>query len=137
MTGYIADTSVLARYHLAPVRDRLDSLLSRGLVSLCSATELEFLRSARSRRDYERLKDEFLSMFTWTAIDERVWDQALGVLRNLVPRGHHRAPSVPDLLLAVVAARARLTVLHYDRDFDTIAGVTGQATEWVVPAGSV
>jgi hypothetical protein len=26
-------------------------------------------------------------------------------------------------------------VLHYDADFDLIAAVTGQPTEWVVPAG--
>jgi hypothetical protein len=28
-------------------------------------------------------------------------------------------------------------VLHYDHDFDLIAAVTGQPTEWVVPAGSI
>jgi hypothetical protein len=31
----------------------------------------------------------------------------------------------------------RLTILHYDADFDHIATVTAQPTEWVVPAGSV
>jgi predicted nucleic acid-binding protein len=29
------------------------------------------------------------------------------------------------------------TVVHYDRDFDTIAAITGQPVEWVIPAGSV
>jgi hypothetical protein len=28
-------------------------------------------------------------------------------------------------------------VLHYDADFDRIADVTGQTSEWVVPKGSV
>jgi len=28
-------------------------------------------------------------------------------------------------------------VLHYDADYDRIAGVTGQAVEWVVERGSV
>jgi hypothetical protein len=28
-------------------------------------------------------------------------------------------------------------VLHYDKDFDLMARVTGQRTEWIVPAGSV
>jgi hypothetical protein len=27
-------------------------------------------------------------------------------------------------------------VLHYDKDFDRIAEVTAQPTEWVVPPGS-
>jgi len=40
-------------------------------------------------------------------------------------------------LIAAVAERARLTVLHYDRDFDLIASVTRQKVEWVVAAGSV
>lgn len=30
----------------------------------------------------------------------------------------------------------RRTVLHYDGDFDMIASLTGQPTEWVVPPGS-
>lgn len=30
-----------------------------------------------------------------------------------------------------------MTVLHYDGDFDMIASLTGQPTEWVVPPGSV
>jgi hypothetical protein len=30
-----------------------------------------------------------------------------------------------------------LVLLHYDADFDRIAAVTGQETEWVVPKGSV
>ncbi len=29
-----------------------------------------------------------------------------------------------------------MTVLHYDADYDRIGAVTGQPTEWVVPAGT-
>lgn len=43
--------------------------------------------------------------------------------------GHHRAPSVPDLLVAATAELAGLVVLHRDKDFDVIAEVTGQALE--------
>jgi len=28
-------------------------------------------------------------------------------------------------------------IVHYDRDFDTIAAVTGQESRWLVPAGSI
>jgi len=41
------------------------------------------------------------------------------------------------LLIATAAEAAGLVVLHYDHDFDLIAVVTGQPTEWIVPAGSV
>jgi predicted nucleic acid-binding protein len=44
---------------------------------------------------------------------------------------------VPDLLVAAAAEGEGLIVLHYDADFDRIAAVTGQRSEWVVPAGSI
>jgi hypothetical protein len=36
-----------------------------------------------------------------------------------------------------VAEAAGLVVLHYDHDFDLISDVSGQSTEWIVPAGTV
>lgn len=35
--------------------------------------------------------------------------------------GQHRAPSIPDLIIAATAEIAGLTVLHIDKDFDLIA----------------
>ena len=43
----------------------------------------------------------------------------------------------PDLLIAAVAERERVTILHYDSDYDLIAKVTGQPTQWVAPRGSI
>jgi predicted nucleic acid-binding protein len=59
-------------------------------------------------------------------------DRAVEVLTLLADRGQHRAPSVPDLIIAATAELAGLTVLHCDKDFDLIAGVTGQPAEWLV-----
>jgi predicted nucleic acid-binding protein len=56
-------------------------------------------------------------------------DRAVEILTVLSDRGHHRAPSVPDLLVAAIADRTGLIVLHQDKDFDLIAQVTGQPTE--------
>ena len=42
-----------------------------------------------------------------------------------------------DVLIAAAAERAGLTVLHYDKDFDLIAGVTAQRCEWIAPEGSL
>ena len=44
---------------------------------------------------------------------------------------------IADLVVAAAAERAGLVLLHYDHDFDLIAAVTGQPTEWVVPRGTV
>lgn len=58
-------------------------------------------------------------------------DRAVEVLGLLADRGQHRAPSIPDLLIAATAELAGLTVLHCDKDYDLIAGVTGQSAEWL------
>jgi len=47
----------------------------------------------------------------------------------LADRGQHRAPSIPDLIIAATAELAGLTVLHLDKDFELIAGITGQPLE--------
>jgi predicted nucleic acid-binding protein len=47
----------------------------------------------------------------------------------LADRGQHRAPSIPDLLIASTAELNNLTVLHFDKDFDLIAAITGQPVE--------
>jgi predicted nucleic acid-binding protein len=46
--------------------------------------------------------------------------RAVEVLRSLAERGQHRAPSIPDLLIAAAAETARLTVVHVDKDFELI-----------------
>jgi predicted nucleic acid-binding protein len=51
------------------------------------------------------------------------------VLTLLADRGHHRAPSIPDLLVAAIAEAAGLVVLHDDKDFELIAELTGQGVE--------
>lgn len=47
----------------------------------------------------------------------------------LADRGQHRAPAIPDLLVAAAAEIAGLTVLAVDKDFDLIAQITGQPVE--------
>ncbi len=59
-------------------------------------------------------------------------DRAVEVQLSLADRGHHRAASIPDLLVAAIAELAQLTVLHVDKDFDLISQVTGQPVERLV-----
>jgi predicted nucleic acid-binding protein len=58
-------------------------------------------------------------------------------VQRLLAAKHPRGRNVPDLLIAAAAELESLIVLHYDADFDRIAAVTGQRSEWVVPAGSI
>lgn len=59
----------------------------------------------------------------------KIEERAVEVPMSLADRGYHRAPSIPDLLVAATAELAELIVLHVDKDFDLIAEVTGQPLE--------
>lgn len=136
LATYLADTSAYARLRHPRVHARLGPLLEHGLVATCSLLDLEILYSSRSAVEYEAVRQERRA---WERLDieQPDWDRALAVQRFLAQRAHHRAAGLPDLVLAAVAERHRVTVLHYDQDFEHIAAVTGQPVEWVVPAGTV
>ncbi len=70
-------------------------------------------------------------------MDQAVLDRAVEVQDSLADRSQQRGVKIADLLIAAAAESAGLVVLHYDHDFDAIAGVTGQPTEWILPAGTV
>jgi predicted nucleic acid-binding protein len=59
----------------------------------------------------------------------RIEDRAVELQSALAERGQHRAPSVPDLLIAATAEFSELTVLHVDKDFELIAEITGVNVE--------
>lgn len=136
MLRYLIDTSALARYLQPPVKSLLDSRVSRGLIGVCVVTALEVGYSSRSLRDHDR-QSMLLESFIPVLVTPRAERRATQIQRALIDAGTHRGVSVADLLLAAVAEVERLTVLHYDADFDRIASVTGQATEWIAPRGSV
>jgi hypothetical protein len=58
-----------------------------------------------------------------------VEDRAAEIVILLADQGKHRAPSIPDLIIAATAELAGLTVLHLDKDFYLIAEITGQPME--------
>jgi predicted nucleic acid-binding protein len=69
-------------------------------------------------------------------ITPEVMGRAVEIQHELARRGQHRLP-IPDLIVAAAAEGPALTVLHYDDDFERIAGVTGLNHEWVVPRGTI
>ncbi|MFJ5213546.1 PIN domain nuclease [Streptomyces sp. NPDC088354] len=132
---FLIDTSALARYPEPPVRAMVQPLHNAGLLAVCGAVELEVLRSARSKADAGRIRDEMRG-FDWLPAPDEAWDRALEVQARLVGDGNRRALSVADLIIAATAERHGATVLHHDGDFDMIARVTGQPVRWVAAAGS-
>lgn len=134
---WLIDRSALARVHLESVADVMLPRVRAGEIGIALVTELEVGFSARSTRDYSSTRESLIDHLVPVPMSLRAEQRAREVQALLVERGHHRAVSVPDLLVAAIAEMGGLTVLHYDGDFEHVAGVTGQAVEWVVPRGSV
>ena len=133
---YVADKSALARAHHKAVAARLVPLLVAGDVGTCSVIDLELLFSARSHADVVAVRAERATLPQLDLI-QADFDRAIDVLEALARTGHHRAAGIPDLLIAAIAERHNVTVLHYDKDYELIASVTKQKAEWIVPAGTV
>jgi len=132
---WLVDKSAL-RPHLAAFADVLIPRITAGRMSICILTELEVVYSARSRADHERIERDVLAPLISVITPVAAETRAREIQAALVIRGQHRAVAIPDLMVAAVAQVEGLTVLHYDRDFDLIADITGQPTEWVVPPGT-
>jgi len=137
MATYLADKSALVRMKAPQVAARLAPLIQDGEVATCGVVELEVLYSARGEMDLIATRSRRAAAFPRIAMSEEDFNRAEDVMARLARKGHHRAVSLPDLLIAAVAERSRLVILHYDADYDLIATVTGQGVEWVAPRGSL
>jgi len=130
MSSWLIDQSAIARLHTARNSEEWANRIERGLIRICTVTQLEVGFSARAAADHRTLLDEPpLASMPVEYLTPRIEDRALEVQRLLSERGQHRAPSIPDLLIAATAELAELTVLHLDKDFELIADLTGQPAE--------
>lgn len=132
---FIADTSVFARLTKPVVAARFAPLAATGTVAICAPVAFEIGYSARSHADYLAITDR-LASFSSMPVTDADHRRALDVQASLAARGQLRALSLVDALVAAVAEARELTVLHYDGDFELVAGVTGQPHRWIVPRGT-
>jgi predicted nucleic acid-binding protein len=133
VTAWLIDKSALVQLGSCPDAAEWAGRIERGLVRISTVTRLEVgfsaraaddLRAAGVRSPLSRMPVEYLT--------PAMEDRAVEVQLSLADRGHHRAASIPDLLVAAIAELAQLTVLHVDKDFDLISQVTGQPVERLV-----
>jgi predicted nucleic acid-binding protein len=118
--------------------DRLTELadaIEAGRIATCLPFLLEAGSSARSGRDHDAALAELLALPRFS-IDPDVERTALDAQRQLARVGHHRLPPV-GLLVAALADRNELGVLHYDRDYDVLAEKTDLEFDSVAPAGTL
>ncbi len=128
--SWLIDKSALVRLAASPDAAEWARRIERGQVRISTVTRLEVGYSARSGPDLRAgLQQPPLSSMPVEYLTPAIEDRAVEILTLLADRGHHRAPSVPDLIIAATAELAGLTVLHLDKDFDVIAEITSQPVE--------
>ena len=130
MSPWLIDKSALVRLPASPDAAEWAGRLERGLVRIATVTRLEVGYSARSGPELRAgLRQAPMSSMPAEYLTPAIEDRAAEILALLADRGQHRAPSIPDLIIAATAELAGLTILHLDKDFEVIAAITGQALE--------
>jgi predicted nucleic acid-binding protein len=130
LTGWLIDKSALVRLASSSDAEQWAARIERGLVRITTVTLLEVSYSARTAAQARAVfRTPPISAMPVEYLTPAIEDRALEVQVTLAGKGKHRAPSIPDLIIAAVAELVGLTVLHLDKDFELIADLTGQAVE--------
>ena len=126
--GWLIDKSALNRINSAS--DEWLQRIQRGVVRISTVTLLEVGFSTRNGADHRAtLGEPPVALMPVEHLTPAIETRAVEIQTLLADRGQHRAPSIPDLLIAATAELSRLTVLHVDKDFDLIAAITNQPVE--------
>jgi len=125
----VIDSSAWIRARRSPpeVARRISTAARDGHLALCEPVRLELLRGARGGLDAVDLDDALGTLVSLPA-DEVVWRLARRTLVQFahLPGGRRRAPGLATILVAAIAERHEVAVLHDDPRFELIAEVTGQ-----------
>lgn len=127
MSDWLIDKSALVR--LADATDAAEwaDRIERGLVRISTITRLEVGYSARTTAQARSIfRVPPIAAMPVEYLTPSIEDRALEVQLARAAKGRHRAPSIPDLIVAATAELAGLSVLHMDKDFELIADITGQ-----------
>jgi len=132
----LVDTSAYEQIkHRPEAADRYTNLAARGLLATCNVVSGEVLYSMPGLGAVRAMRATLEGLW-YLPLTEWAEARAIDTLGKLAEHGKHRAAKVGDLQIAAVAEQYQATLLHYDQDFDDIAEITGQPTEWIVPRGS-
>jgi predicted nucleic acid-binding protein len=130
VTSWLIDKSAYTRIAGSPEAELWIDRIERGLVRMSTVTRLEigysFRTAAQARLE---VSSPPLALMPVEYLTPTAEDRAVELQLLLADRGQHRAPSIPDLLVAATAEIASLTVLAVDKDFDLIAQISGQPVD--------
>jgi predicted nucleic acid-binding protein len=133
---FIADTSAWAWSRRKRLAGEWNDAVRRGQIATTPIVRLELLYSAHDGASYDALAADLAQLrdIPITRSVTNAAERAQRALAHVHPL-FHRSVRPPDLLIAAAAEDAAVGVLHYDRDFDTLATVLSFESRWVAPAG--
>jgi predicted nucleic acid-binding protein len=102
----------------SPVCNRVDALLAED-VATCDPIRMEVLAGARDERHLLRLR-RLLARATVLPTGPEDYDRAASIYRHCRREGE-TVRKLMDCLIAAVAIKGEVAILHRDADFDTIA----------------
>jgi predicted nucleic acid-binding protein len=122
---YLIDTSALVRILRRQVDVRWHEQVTRGLVAICDPVLTETLTIADAK-SYAQVEEGLRDAYPWVPVPDNAWDLVTSVRRELATKSVHEGLSVADHLIVATAIRLKLTVLHEDGDFETVARMVPQ-----------
>ena len=129
---YLVDTSAIVRLVCPGAVEVLSPLIEAGQLATCAVVDLDLLSLVNDPGELDEIRDLRAAAFAWLATEDVDLRRALEVQRLLATNGHHRV-AWAALVVAAVAERHRVAVLHGAAVFDRIAEATGQPVRWIVP----
>lgn len=135
--AWLIDNSVWQRITRPGVLDTIEALTDIQPIVTATPQMLEFCHSARTAAEYDRSMDA-LSAFQLLTADDDCHRLAAEIQRSLWHGGRVRGAGAFDILIAATAWRHGATVVHYDRNFATIAEVIdGFEHRWIAAPGTL
>lgn len=134
---FLIDTSASARVSEPSIGELVEPVVESGLAATTAVLDAEALFSARSANDFARIRARRRLVYEYLPTDDEDWQLAIDAQLRLAQQGRHRSVGVADMLTAVAAHKHRLTVLHYDADFETAAKVLDFEHRWIAEPGSL
>lgn len=113
-----------------------DARVLAGDIAVCPPVAMELLWTSRTAAELRELRSELASL-PQVPMGAPAWERALDVWQSLAEAGGHRQVKWVDLVVAAAAELAGMPVCHYDRDFETIAALTGQPERAIAPLGTL
>lgn len=123
---FLIDTSALVPFYRGQTGPEWEQAVGSGLVGICEPIRQEFLRAVGGQPAYYEADTLLRETFPYYPMRDSAWDATAELQDRLAAKGWHQCASPVDLLVAVTAAHHKLTVLHNDTDFETIARLSGQ-----------